>query len=175
MEKVTEVFGNATAPYNPSSTGAGGGSTIAGNAQIVALEVAVSKLIRWAMRLENKSILNLIAVHSVSQAFLGGFSSFFGDVTYMREGPTSVQAVKDGAKGIPGLLVAQYVVNTANSGLHFPRMSFKDMLITGASKALTRPLINLAYSSLGQTIAANFHAHDQMVNEQQAVARFGAN
>ena len=173
MDKATEVFANATAPYNPTSKASGGGSTIGGNAQIVAFEVAVSKLIRWFMRWENRSVLNLIAVHSVSQAMLGGFSGFFGDVTYMRELPSNFDALKDGAKGIPGLIVAQYVVNTAAQGLHFPRMSFRDMLITGASKAITRPLINLAYSNLGATIQGNFHAHDQMVNQQQAVARFG--
>ena len=174
MDKLTEVWNNGTAPINPTTTSGGGGTLVAGNVQIIAVEVAVSKLIRWIMKVENKSVFHLIAVHTVSQAFLGGFGGFFGDVKYFSSKPELTQAVKDGAKGIPGLFAAQYVVNVANNGLHFPKMSFKDMLITGASKAITRPLINLAYGSLGTTMQRNFVAHDEMLNKQAKVARFGS-
>ena len=80
----------------------------------------------------------------------------------------------DGAKGIPGLFAAQYVVNTAGQGLHFPKFTFKDMLITGASKAITRPIINMAYSSLPVSMQRNFSAHDEMINKQKEVSRFGS-
>ena len=172
MDKATEVWNNSSAPYWPGTTGTGGGTLVVGNAQIVAMEVVVSKLMRWLLKSESRSILYLTGVHAASQAFLGGFSGFFEDQKYLAQGPTTMEALMDGAKGIPGLFAAQYVVNTASTGLHFPKLSFKDVLITAASKAITRPIINLAYGSLPESVQKNFSAHDEMVNKQKACARF---
>ena len=171
-EKFTEVWNNSSAPYWPTATTQGGGTLVVGNAQVVAMEVVVSKLLRWFLGANSHSILYLISVHSASQALLGGFSGYFDDVAYSAAGPSTFQALTDGAKGIPGLFAAQYVVNTGLRGLHFPGLSFKDMLITGASKALTRPIINMAYNSLPATMQKNFAAHDEMFNKQKTIARF---
>ena len=172
-DKAKEVWNNASAPYWPGTTEVGGGTLVVGNAQIVAVEVVVSKLLRYLIKAESRSILNLVAVHSVSMALLGGFSGFFEDVKYLANEPKFTEALMDGAKGVPGLFAAQYVVNTAGQGLHFPKFTFKDMLITGASKAITRPLINLAFSSLPVGMQQNFSAHDEMLNKQKEVSRFG--
>ncbi len=171
-EKFTEVWNNSSAPYWPTSTTQGGGTLVIGNAQVVAMEVVVSKLLRWLLGANKSSILYLISVHSASQALLGGFSGFFDDVSYSAAEPDTITALMDGAKGIPGLFAAQYVVNTGLQGLHFPGFSFKDMLITGASKALTRPIINMAYGSLPVMLQKNFAAHDEMFNKQKTIARF---
>ena len=171
MDKATEVWNNSSAPYWPTTT-SGGGTLVVGNAQVVAMEVVVSKLVRWLLKSEQRSIFYLTAVHAASQAFLGGFSGFFDDTQFVASTPTTMQALTDGAKGIPGLFAAQYVVNTGLQGLHFPKLSFKDMLITAASKAITRPIINMAYTSLPTTVQKNFTAHDEMFNKQQACARF---
>jgi hypothetical protein len=172
MDKAKEVFSNSSAPYWPGTTTQGGGTLVIGNAQVIAMEVVVSKLLRWLLRSNQSSILYLISIHTASQALLGGFSGFFDDVKYSSASPTTVEAFMDGAKGIPGLFAAQYVINTGLQGLHFPGFSFKDMLITGASKALTRPIINLAYDSLPVALQTNFAAHDEMFNKQKTIARF---
>ena len=172
MEKATEVFNNSSAPYWPGTTAQGGGTLVVGNAQVIAMEVVVSKLFRWLLKSDQRSIAYLISVHAASQAFLGGFCGYFDDLKYSKNAPTTIDALMDGAKGIPGLFAAQYVVNTGLQGLHFPKFSFRDMLITGASKAITRPIINLAYDSLPVAVQKNFAAHEEMVNKQKAVARF---
>lgn len=174
MDKAKEVWNNASGPYWPGTTQAGGGTLVVGNAQIVAVEVVVSKLLRYLIKAESRSVLNLVAVHTVSMALLGGFSGFFEGVKYLANEPSTTDALMDGAKGIPGLFAAQYVVNTAGQGLHFPKFTFKDMLITGASKAITRPIINMAYSSLPVSMQRNFSAHDEMINKQKEVSRFGS-
>ncbi len=174
MDKAKEVFNNSSAPYWPGTTSQGGGTLVIGNAQVIAMEVVVSKLLRWLLKSNSQSILYLISVHTASQALLGGFSGYFDDIEYSSTEPTTVQAFMDGAKGIPGLFAAQYVVNTGLQGLHFPGFSFKVMLITGASKALTRPIINLAFGSLPVAMQTNFAAHDEMINKQKTIARFKA-
>ena len=170
--KITEIWTNSSTPFNPMARSVAGGNVLAGNVQVVAAEVAVSKLIRWLMRMANRPITELIAVHSVSLSMLGGFAGFFKPNTNYSSQASTTQAVQDGAKGIPALFAAQYVVNTASKGLHFPKFTFKDMLITGAAKALTRPILNLAYPNVGKTLQGNFRAHDEMVNKQRVVARF---
>ena len=172
MDKVTEIWSNSTAPYNPMATSSGGGSLVAGNVQVIATEVAVSTLIRWLMRWAKKPIFELVAVHTVSQSMLGGFSGFFNQNKYLDAKPGVTVAAMDAAKGVPGLLAAQYVINTANRGLHLPIISFKDILITGASKVISRPLIAFLYPNVGKTLQRNFRAHDEMVAKQRTVARF---
>ena len=63
MDKAKEVWNNASAPYWPGTTEVGGGTLVVGNAQIVAVEVVVSKLLRYLIKAESRSILNLVAVH----------------------------------------------------------------------------------------------------------------
>ena len=63
-----------------------------------------------------------------------GYEAPWGDVAY------------DGAKGIPAVFAAQYVVNTALKGMHAPSIKFKEVLTTAASKILSRLLLSGGYS-----------------------------
>ena len=161
-----DVFDNSTVAFNPTNS-----RLVMGNAQVIAAEVALSKVIRWFLKVPKRSILDLATVHTVSQTFLGGFSGYFNQSQPLANNPSTMTALQDGAKGIPGLLFAQYIVNTAYNGLHFPKWTFKEFLILGASKALTRPIINMAYSSLPVTVQQNFNNHDLMVQRQNVVTR----
>jgi hypothetical protein len=64
----------------------------------------------------------------------------FGDQTTLGTTPDYTTALKDGARGIPAVLAAQWVYNTASRGFHVPWFGMKDLLITAGSKAITRPL-----------------------------------
>ena len=134
-----------------------------GFAEKVFVEVAVSKVLRKILRVADKGILYLTAVHYMSQPLIGGFGKAFGEVTPFGQGPTYMQAVKDGAKGIPAVFFAQYVVNVSLKGLHVPGISVKDMFITAAAKTLTRPLMAFLGPQLGTQIKASMDIADEFV------------
>ena len=51
-----------------------------------------------------------------------------------------------------------------------PKISIKDILITAASKVLTRPLIAAVYPKLVKQLTDNFDVVDVMVEKQVAVS-----
>ncbi len=168
---ITKTLQNSVEPFNPQT----GGAQVFGSIQSVAAEVAVSKFLRWLLKMEQRSVYDLAILHSVSQGMLGGFMGYFNDMADIDTKDLGVGgALADGAKGLPALVVAQYIVNTAAKGLHFPGFSMKDLLITGASKALTRPLLNKTAQWHPKAVRDNFKAHDRMVQRQKASARMAS-
>ena len=134
--KVSNVFKNAILPLST-------GTMIKGSAVYVALEVAVSKLLRMVMGGDNKSYMELAAVHTISLGLMGGVSAAFSTpnsntIPYSLR--RSMAHIQQGAKGIPALFIAQYVYNTFFSGFRFSFFSLKDALIMSAAKILTRPI-----------------------------------
>ena len=65
-----DVFKNATNPYIAST------QVAMGNAQLVAVEVLVSKLLRKILGASNRSFSYLVAVHAASLPLIGGLSAF---------------------------------------------------------------------------------------------------
>ena len=96
------------------------------------------------MRADNKSVMELAAVHTISLGLMGGTTAVFS----MEDGYGAKdfsKKIKGGAMGIPALFVAQYVYNTFGRGFHMPFWSMKDALIMAAAKILTRPLLAMVY------------------------------
>ena len=82
---------------------------------------------------------------------VGGTAAFF-DQNSGYEGQdaegknvTFTTQLMDGAKGIPAVLVAQYIIDSFSKGFHAPWFNMKDLLITAGSKAITRPLVGFVY------------------------------
>ena len=76
METAQNVFRNAVAPVDP--TGQDGANRILGTAEYVAVEVAVSKIVRAVLKMENRSVWDLFWIHLLSVPFLGGLAAPFG-------------------------------------------------------------------------------------------------
>ncbi len=170
---VSRTLNNVIEPIDPRGAG---GVKYGGLVQTVALEVAVSKGLRWLLKMEQRSVADLAILHTVSQGLIGGFGAIMFKAPAQADGSVKVfDALKDGAKGIPALVAAQYVVNTAAKGMHIPTFSFKDLLITGSSKALTRPLINQLVSMkwYPDMLKNSQIDHDLRVEKQYESARFG--
>ena len=129
---------NSIAPLDPRTP-----KVLQGTVTYVALEVAVSKLLRMIMGGNNKSYMELAAVHTISLGLMGGVSAAFstpGSVTIPFGVERTMAHVQQGAKGIPAMFIAQYVYNTFFSGFRMSFFSIKDALIMGAAKILTRPI-----------------------------------
>ena len=111
-DQITAPFKNVVNPFNPMQTK--GGQVILGNVEVIAFEVLISKIFRWALGLKKRGVLNLVALHAVSQGFLGGLGAPFGKSVNLQAKPGVVQAIKDGAKMVPAVYASQYIIHTAN-------------------------------------------------------------
>ena len=137
-----------------------------GVAEYVAAEVFVSYMARWLFRTEKRTLAELATIHAVSVPFIGGLSAF-AEPTHPAgyEAPFQDLAM-DGAKGVPGVFAAQYIINTALKGLHAPRLNFTDILVTAAAKIATRPLISFIYKPMGETLRANLDMTEALILNQ---------
>ena len=81
-----------------------------------------------------------------------------------------VTQLKDGAKGIPAILLAKYSVDTCYKGFHIPGKgwSMSDILISAASKAVSRPLFSLLYTQIKGPMTAPLEQVNEMVRRQVA-------
>ena len=164
MDKATNVLKNAVAPLDWRREG-----QLVGTAAYVFTEVAVSYIVRNVLRMEKKSILELASIHGLSIPLMGGAGAPFGTITGIAGTADYGTAFKDGAKGIPAVLLAQWVVATSYKGFHFPWFNMKDLLITAGSKTITRPLVYSVSGMLGNIgVTDGLAVIDELVNRQVA-------
>ena len=80
------------------------------------------------------------------------------------------EQLKDGAKGIPAILLAKYSVDTCYRGFHIPGKgwSLADITISAASKAISRPLFSLLYTQIKGPMTQPLELVNEMVRNQVA-------
>ena len=165
------VWNNSIAPYDPRKS-----QLVMGNIQLVAVEVTVSKILRKILRMADESIFRLTLIHAASLPLLGGAGGYFAPAKRLGDtNATYAEQFADGAKGIPAVFIGQYVINTAFQGFHMPKISIQDMLITAASKVLSRPLLAAVYPKLHKQLADNFDVTDSMIENQVATSNLRMN
>ena len=161
MEQVQNVISNGIAPVDFRK-----GKQLIGTVEYVAAEVLVSKIVRTVLKMENRGIWELTWVHLLSIPFMGGIAAPFGQIRQQAQTATYGQSAIDGAKGIPGVLIAQWIIATASKGFHFPWFTVKDLLITAGSKTITRPLVYSILDKLPVDAQAGFAVMDQLFQNQ---------
>ena len=165
------VWNNSIAPYDPRKS-----QLVMGNVQLVAVEVTVSKILRKILRMADESIFRLTLIHAASLPLLGGAGGYFAPAKRLRDAnATYAEQFADGAKGIPAVFIGQYVINTAFQGFHMPKISIQDMLITAASKVLSRPLLAAIYPKLHKQLSDNFDVTEDMIQNQVGASNLRMN
>ena len=165
-EEFTNLLNNAVTPVDVRKF-----SQILGSAEYVAAEVLVSYIARAVFKVEKRSVMELAAIHAVSIPMIGGAAAGVDDNHALGyEAPVSDQ-LYDGAKGIPAVFAAQYVCNTALAGLHAPKLSFKDILVTAGAKMVTRPLLGFLYPMLGDAFRNNLDVLEVLFTKQRVKSR----
>ena len=161
-QEFSNVFTTAISPVDIRN------STFVGGAlSHVAAEVIVSYIVRRLTGAEKRSLVELAAIHALSVPLQGGMSGMLdGSHPLGLEAPMG-SLMADGAKGVPAVFATTYMVNTAMSGFHMPKLSFKDILITAASKIVTRPIMAYAYPNFG----ASFRQGQDAVEDSFAIQR----
>ena len=176
MSDYTNVVTNVITPFDPRRT-----ALLLGSLEYIAAEVVVAKVLRKIIRADNKGWLELAYVHALSLPFMGGTSAFFnenaGYVGNDADGnPVGVTThMIDGAKGIPAVLVAQYIIASMSKGFHAPWFNMKDLLITAGSKAITRPIIGFLFKYLPQESADNLRVVEHLVRLQRNASSLKSN
>jgi len=162
FSRATNIGRNAILPLNPLQ-----GMLAVGSLEYVAIEVFVSKLLRILLRMDTKGLIELATVHAVSLAFMGGAAGFMDPPSSIASAKLLTQ-LRDGAKGIPAVLLAMWSVDTLSFGFHAPftKWTLKDVLVSAASKALSRPIFSLMYPLLPQPMKDPFNLTEMMVNRQ---------
>jgi len=139
---------------------------LVGSIQLITLEVLMAKTIRKVLNMGNRGFIELALIHAVSLPMIGGFSGAFGQNTQY-DNATATTSFQDGAKGVPAVFMAQYITNVATKGFHMPKVSMKEILVTAASKMLTRPLITLMYPKLHKQLKDGFDIQNMLEIKQQ--------
>jgi len=165
-EEFQQMLSTAAIPIDVRTS-----EVVFGAVEYVAFEVFVSWMIRYMFKFEKRGLMELTAIHAVSIPLIGGAAGFvesnhllgyeapWGDVLY------------DGAKGIPAVFVAQYLVNTALAGFHVPGINVKDILITAASKILSRVMIAGGYGNFGDRFRDYLDVLEEVFNRQYQKSR----
>ena len=137
----------------------------------------VAKIVRKIIKADTKGWLELAYIHTLSLPFLGGLGAFFeNQKDYAGQDPDTGKAVgvatqlMDGAKGIPAVLLAQYILESFAKGFHVPWFNLKDLLITAGTKALTRPVVGFVYKYLPDNAKENLQIVDILISRQREIS-----
>ena len=177
-EGYSNVFWNAIQPYNFNYD-----NQLAGAATVVASEVLVGWVIRKVMKAP-KPVLEMAYIHALSLPFLGGLSGYQEEPSFRTSIPSGAKKgettqgyghqLAAGAKGIPAVILAQYIVASFTRGFHVPWFNLKDILITAAAKAVTAPLLFALSESMPESLADGLEVMQQLVELQAASSVFVA-
>jgi hypothetical protein len=145
---------------------------VIGTSFSVAMEVLVESIVRKFAMGQKQTIMRTAIKHMISQPFHGGLAPFgekwtnAGDATY-------TQSFMDGAKGVPAVLFAQYIMNVFDRGFHIPAIDIKELLVTAGTKTITRPLMATVYKWLPKTVTDQLAVLDAIYNAQRDASNFG--
>ena len=163
---IQNALETALSPIDVRST-----EVVFGAAEYVAFEVFTDALLRWMFKFQKRGLMETAVIHAVSIPFIGGAAGFLeGNHVLGYEAP-AFEIAKDGAKGLPGLCLAQYVVNTAYSGYHFPKVVFKDVMILMSAKVLTRFVVSFAYPFMNDMLKNNLDTMEAFFFKQRIFTR----
>ena len=138
-----------------------------GSVEYVAVEVLISKVLRMLLGVNTKGIGELTMIHLISLAYMGGAAGFMEPP---RNQATSslMDQLADGAKGIPAVALAMYVVDTGLEGFHIPfrKFSLADVLISAAGKAISRPVLGAVYNFIPAAMQKPLEEYNGLVVRQ---------
>ena len=171
-DEYTNIATNVITPFDPRRT-----KLLLGSLEYIAAEVLVAKIVRKIIKADNKGWAALAYVHALSLPFMGGAAGFF-DPSENYNAPDQKTGKKigftthltDGAKGIPAVLLAQWIVESFARGFHAPWFNMKDLLITAGTKALTRPVLGFVIDYLPATLKDNLLVVEELIRRQQVAS-----
>ena len=163
------IMTNVVLPFDPRRT-----KLLLGSLEYIAFEVLIAKMLRKLIRADTLGWDELAYIHALSLPFMGGAAGFFnpqdgydGNRTSDSKPVAFTDQLMDGGKGIPAVLLAQWILNSFSKGFHVPWFNMKDLLITAATKTLTRPIVGFVYAYLPEAARENLMVVDELVRRQQ--------
>ena len=148
----------------------------------VLAEVLVGKTARRFMG-RNMSWTELLQIHILSLPLIGSSLQFYdkplkhpawspkaatGDEIYAYS-----DQFMDGARGIPAVLFAEYVLETFARGFHIPKFVFKEIAVTAFTKTITRPISVMILPYLPSDFQASYMILEAIFARSATTARNG--
>ena len=169
MGDYQNVAKNVIVPIDPRRT-----KQLLGSIEYVAAEVVVAKIVRKLIKADTVGWMQLAYIHTLSLPFLGGLGAFFDQnedyIGQVRETGKQIGVATqfmDGAKGIPAVLLAQYILESFAKGFHVPWFNMKELLITAGTKAITRPIVGFVYKYLPTNAKENLQVVEILIARQR--------
>ena len=146
----------------------------------VLAEVLVGKTARRFMG-RNMTWTELLQIHVLSLPFIGSTKQFFDPP--IKHPAWSLKEAKgdqiygygdqfmDGARGIPAVLFAEYILETFARGIHMPKFVFKDIAVTAFTKTITRPISVLLLPYLPTDFQASYFVLESIFARSATTAR----
>ena len=145
------------------------GKLIQGSVEYVAVEVLVSWMIRYVMSMP-RDLIELSSIHLFSLPLLGGAVGFM-DPAAGYEAEIKDQ-ITGGAKGIPAVLLAHYIVQVFEKGFTRPNGAIKEYLVTMVAKMLSKPLTSMVIGYLPDNVSDALQVLHAMVVAQTKASNF---
>jgi hypothetical protein len=170
-DDYANIATNVILPFDPRRT-----KLLLGSLEYIAFEVVIAKIIRKIIKQDNKGWLHLGYIHALSLPFMGGAAGFFDPNTVYNGQDRQGKAIgftkhlTDGAKGIPAVILAQWILESFTRGFHAPWFNMKDLLITAGTKAITRPAIGFVIDYLPKAAKENLMVVEELVARQQSAS-----
>lgn len=168
----TNIASNVVLPFDPRRT-----KLLLGSLEYIAFEVVVAKMIRKLIKADNYGWMKLAYIHALSLPFMGGAAGFFkaqeqyiGVRSSDQEKITFTDQLMDGAKGIPAVLLAQWILESFTKGFHLPWFNLKDLLIIAGTKSVTRPVIGFIFTYLPKGLQDNLRVVDELIRRQRGLS-----
>ena len=172
-DEYTNILLNAVVPFDPRKT-----KLLMGSLEYIAAEVVVAKVVRKIIKADTVGWAQLAYVHAISLPFMGGAAAFFDqNIDYQGTDDKGKkigfgQQFMDGAKGIPAVLLAQWIVASFTKGFHAPWFNMKDLFITAAAKAVTAPLLWTIHDYMPFIVQNGLQSNDILHEYQANRSRF---
>jgi hypothetical protein len=156
-KQAKNIFNNAVAPFY-------GTDRIVGTSFNIAVNVLVETTLRQMVGWKKVPMFDKIAYHALSQPFIGGVLAS-GDYTKAGEGKM-YDAFADGARGIPAVLLGQYILYTLYGGFHIPKLDMSELMVVAATKLLSRPIVSSAAAWLPKQLKDQIGVIDSIYASQ---------
>lgn len=156
VKQSRNIASNVVIPFNSTNK-------LLGSSIIVSLEVVIHMFLTRFLNLgtNRRSVVNLISMHAISLSLLGGGGAWFGSARGQIDGqrfPPDEEDIpdserfgsifRDSMKGVPAVLLGDYVYKISRRGLYIGSFTFTDLLMIAVSKLLSRGLLGLSINGL---------------------------
>ena len=140
---------------------------------LVMSEVLTSQALRWALKMK-PNWRDATIVHTLSVPYLGGAGAIGGiEPKAVKIQDNYTTQFESGIRGIPAVILAQYILETQKTGKFFHFNFDKwEFFVTLVAKALSKPMFSTVLNFLPTTMQDRLDVIYELIARQQQASNF---